>query len=71
MLGFQHNYCAGLQKHGNYYSKEMATYIATTRQRDKEIAITKLVLGVTHVHNSPPSHTVLFEALLIMIESFH
>ena len=27
-------------------SKEMATYIATTRQRDKEIAITELVQGV-------------------------
>ena len=31
-------------------SREMATYIGTTRQRDKEIALTKLVQGVYKFH---------------------
>ena len=31
-------------------SKELATYIATTRQGDKEIAITELVQGVYRFH---------------------
>ena len=31
-------------------SKEMASYIAATRQRDKEIAITKLVRFVYRFH---------------------
>ena len=31
-------------------TKERATYIATTRQRDKEIAKTKLVQGVYKFH---------------------